>query len=171
MASNATVTPVARLQIQPAASQKLDTTWATAVVAFLFIAITTRFLSGFLGTSKPAQNGSRSVPMIPYWIPVLGHIPQFSLFPKRLLNKARDTYRSGVFALNLGSTTHNVVFAPSMGGSLMNQKHSIANMDSVGKRIMTAVFGFPTSKASMQKYDQALVGLNTCYKHLLSDSV
>lgn len=170
MDSNATVTPIARLQIQPTASQNLDVTWATAVVTFLFVAITTRFLSGFFGTSKPAQNGSRSVPMLPYWIPILGHIPQFSFSPQRLLDKARDTYRSGIFALNLGSTTHNIIFAPSMGGSLMNQKHSIANMDSVGKHILTAVFGYPTSKASMQRYDQALTGLNTCYKHLLSDS-
>ncbi|KAI4759344.1 cytochrome P450 [Aureobasidium sp. EXF-3400] len=170
MDSNATVTPIARLQIQPTASQKLDVTWVTAVVTFLFVAITTRFLSGFFGTSKPAQNGSRSVPMLPYWIPILGHIPQFSFSPQRLLDKARDTYRSGIFALNLGSTTHNIIFAPSMGGSLMNQKHSIANMDSVGKHILTAVFGYPTSKSSMQRYDQALTGLNTCYKHLLSDS-
>lgn len=169
MASNVTVTPIARLQAQPTTWQRLDSTWATTVVAVLLLAITTRFISGFLGTSKPTQNGSRSVPMIPYWIPILGHIPQFSFAPQALLNKARDTYRSGVFALNLGSSTHNIVFSPSMGGSLMNQKHSIANMDSVGKHVMKSVFGFPTSKASMQRYEEALTGLNACYKQILSN--
>jgi hypothetical protein len=169
MDSNVSVTPIARLQVQPTASQKLDTTWVTVAVALLCLAITTRFISGFFGSSKPAQNGSRSVPMLPYWIPILGHIPQFSFSPQNLLNKARDTYRSGVFALNLGSMTHNIIFSPSMGGSLMNQKHSIANMDSVGKHVMTAVFGFPKSKASMQRYEEALVGLNACYKHILSN--
>jgi cytochrome P450 len=169
MDSNATVTPVARLQAQSTTWKRLDSTWTTAVVALLLLAITTRFISSFLGSSKPAQNGSRSVPMIPYWIPVLGHIPQFSFAPQTLLNKARDTYRNGVFALNLGSSTHNIVFSPSMGGSLMNQKHSIANMDSVGKHVMTAVFGFPKSKASMQRYEEALTGLNACYKQILSN--
>ena len=169
MDSNATVIPIARLQVHPTALQKLDTTWATAAVALLLLAVTTRFISGFFGTSKPAQNGSRSVPMIPYWVPIVGHIPQFSFAPQTLLNRARDTYRSGVFALNLGSTTHNIVFSPSMGGSLLNQKHSIANMDSVGKHVMVAVFGYPKSKASLQKYEDAMPGLLTCYKHLLSD--
>jgi len=169
MDSNATVTPIARLQAQPTAWQILDSTWTTAVVSLLLLAITTRFISGFFGASKTAQNGSRSVPMIPYWIPILGHVAQFSFAPQTLLNKARDTYRSGVFALNLGSSTHNIVFSPSMGGSLMNQKHSIANMDSVGKHVMTAVFDFPKSKASMQRYEEATPGLNTCYKQMLSN--
>jgi hypothetical protein len=169
MDSNTTVTPVVRLQARPTTWQRLDSTWTTAVVALLLLAITTRFISGFFGSSKAAQNGSRSVPMIPYWLPILGHIPQFSFAPQTLLNKARDTYRSGVFALNLGSSTHNIVFSPSMGGSLMNQKHSIANMDSVGKHVMTAVFGFPKSKAAMQRYEEALTGLNACYKQILSN--
>ncbi|THW10696.1 cytochrome P450 [Aureobasidium pullulans] len=169
MDSNATVTPVANLQIHPPRWQGLDTTWATAAVALLLLAITTRFISGFLGTSKPAQNGSQTVPMLPYWMPIIGHIPQFSFAPQSLLNKARDAYRSGIFSLNLGSTTHNIIFAPPMGSTLMNQKHSIANMDSVGKHVMTAVFGFPKSKASMERYDASLTGLNTCYKHLTSE--
>ncbi|KAI5249955.1 cytochrome P450 [Aureobasidium subglaciale] len=170
MDPNATDVPVPGLQMQPTTSQKLDTTWLTALVALLISAITTRFISGLLGSSKSAHDGSKSVPMIPYWMPIIGHIPQFSFAPQELLSKARDTYRSGVFALNLGSTTHNIVFSPSMGGSLMNQKHSIANMDSVGKHVMTAVFGFPKSKASMQRYNASLSGLNTCYKHLISES-
>lgn len=107
--------------------------------------------------------------MLPYWLPVLGHIPQFSLAPDNFLNKARDTFRSGVFALNLGSTTHNIVFSPPMGGSLMNQRHSIANMDSVGKHILTAVFAYPKSKEAMDNYDKGTPGLTACYKHLLSE--
>jgi cytochrome P450 len=163
------MTVVARLHAQSATWQSINNPSIAIALTLLALAVTTRFLSGLLGASKPAHHGSKSVPMLPYWLPVLGHIPQFTMAPQRLLSKARDTYTSGIFALNLGTTTHNIVFSPPMGGLLMNQKHSIADMDSVGKYILMAVFGYPTSKASMAKYDQATPALQACYKHVLSE--
>ena len=166
--SDISQTMATKFQIQETLWQDWNTKSLFVVSALVILAITTRFLTGLSSPSKLGQDGLKSVPLVPYWLPIIGHIPQFSLAPESLLNRARDAY-NGVFALNLGSKIHNLVYSPSMGASLMNQRHSIANMDSVGKHILTAVFSYPKNKKALDRYDEATPGLSACYKHILSE--
>ncbi|GAB7347974.1 hypothetical protein MBLNU459_g5477t1 [Dothideomycetes sp. NU459] len=141
--------------------------WPAAICTILIISISTRLLSGLRGGLKAADNGAKTVPLLPYWIPIIGHIPSLGLAGDSLLNQARDLYRGGVFALNLGGTTHNILFSPGLATALMHQKGTIADSEGVFKHIMAATFGFP--RAESEEYDRAAPDIGACYKHLLSE--
>ncbi|PNS15444.1 hypothetical protein CAC42_703 [Sphaceloma murrayae] len=139
----------------------------TLVVAGLaFLLISTRILSGVLGSSRKTPNGD-TVPLAPYWVPVIGHIPSFLIFSQSFFKWARQTYKGGAFAINMGGTTHNIIFKPALGHMLMSQKNEIADGASVSKYIMSAIFAWPRSEADV--YDKVLPDLMDCYKQLMSN--
>lgn len=142
--------------------------WITIVLSLLALSLATRLFSGVLSPPQSTdEDGVNTVPLIPYWMPILGHIPNLWLAPNNLLDWARDTYKGGAFALNLGGTTHNFIFHPSLGTALLNQRNGAADSDRVFKHIMCATFGFP--RRELDKYNTALSDLSACYKHLLSE--
>ncbi|KAF4547978.1 Hypothetical protein D9617_33g038420 [Elsinoe fawcettii] len=140
--------------------------WAIAIIGVVLLLLTTRILSGALGGSKRTPNGS-TVPLAPYWIPLVGHIPSFLVFSKYFFPWARKTYPDGAFAINMGGTTHNIIFKPALGQMLMNQKNEIADGNSVSRYLMSAIFAWP--KKEMEAYDRALPDILGCYKELLSN--
>lgn len=137
------------------------------VAGILVLALGTRYLSGLNGASKKSRHGSQTVPMMPYWLPVIGHIPYLALLPDNLFNWARKTYLKGIFSLNLGGTTHNFIFKPSLGATLLGQKPERADSEHISKYLMISNFGFP--KAESEKYDVMIKELVASYKYLLSD--
>ena len=129
-----------------------------------FILLLTRLTS-----AKPArQNGAvHSVPGVPYWMPLAGHIPNMAFDADGFLKSLRSSYSQGIFALNFGGTRHNIIYTPSLATALLNQKHSNADSDQVGRGMLQNVFGFP--KAELPKYDASFKDLMACYKHILSE--
>lgn len=144
-----------------------STKWPAICSCILVVAFTTRVLSGRSNKPKVTDDGVKTVPTVPYWFPILGHIPSLAVNGTNFMNWARQTYRDGSFALNLGGTTHNFVFHPALCTALLNQKNPAADCSGVFKHIMCATFGFP--RAEMGKYDAALDEITACYKHLMSD--
>ncbi|KAJ9628662.1 hypothetical protein H2203_002564 [Taxawa tesnikishii (nom. ined.)] len=136
-------------------------------ITILLVALSTRFLSSIFGASKPAQNGAKTIPFVPYWFPIIGHLPQMGLSADTFLDRARRTYKNGAFTLNLGGTTHSIIFHPALAGPFMNQKSSVADAEHVSKSLMFSNFGFP--KDHSEKYDLALHDVLACYKNLLSE--
>ena len=60
------------------------------LISFLVLLGTTRFLSGWLSSNTKALDGKpQRVPLLPYWVPVLGHIVDLVLMPDRLLKGTR----------------------------------------------------------------------------------
>lgn len=123
-----------------------------------------RFTSGKQSVQK---DGARTVPALPYWIPGLGHLPNMGVMPASFLNGARSFYTNGIFALNFGGTTHNVVYTPSLATALLNQKASNADAEQVSNNMVKSIFGFPSSE--QQSYDKALPDIMTCYKQILTE--
>lgn len=156
-------TSVENISVQIQWSTKLPIVLAILLV----LAISTRFLSGRAAISEKVADGSSTVPMMPYWLPVIGHIPNLALMPDNMFNWARKVYHQGIFSLNLGGTTHNFIFKPSLGATLLNQKTEIADSEHVSKHLTMTNFGFPRSESD--KYDAAIKELVGCYKDLLSD--
>jgi len=135
-------------------------------IAFLCILVATRLISGARGGSKRTPNGS-TPPMPPYWLPFLGHIYGFLFNSESFLKWARRTYTDGVFSLNLGGTTHTIIFKPDLSGVFMNIKTEIGDFEHISKRLSITNFGFPASEA--EKYDEVLPELLAAYKHITTN--
>lgn len=156
---------------QSANGSWISQAWASGWVGILFgilaLSVTTRLFSGPLSPPQAVENGGKPVPSIPYWFPVLGHIPNLLLTPVTFMGQARKAYRDGAFALHLAGTTHNFIFHPTLATSLLGQRNGAAESAGIFKHIMCATFGFP--RRELHKYDAAHDDLSACYKHLLSE--
>ncbi|KAK4501831.1 hypothetical protein PRZ48_007640 [Zasmidium cellare] len=137
----------------------------TIALGTILVLLLTRLFSAITGTSKPtSQNGAKTVPLVPYWIPILGHIPNMALNSKAFVSSLRQRYTQGLFALNFASTTHTIIHDPHLATALLNQKPSNADNHSVSRRLMQYTFGYPSNE--LEKYDAALGELLAAYKFL-----
>ncbi|KAG9247871.1 cytochrome P450 [Calycina marina] len=128
--------------------------WVTIALAPILVIIATRIFSGY--ASRKASNYSDSVntvPMIPYWIPFVGHGWQFLMDPVRLLREARSQTQHGIYALNLGSKTYNVIYDPAMVKAALQQKESTLQLTPMALSLVVKVFGVP--KQALPKYEAA----------------
>ena len=135
-------------------------------ITFICILVITRLISGAIGGSKTTPNGS-TPPMTPYWLPIIGHIFSFAFNSDSFMKWARRTYTNGVFSLNLGGTTHTIIFKPDLSGVFMNVKTEIGDFEHISKRLMMTNFGFPASES--EKYDEILPELLAAYRHLTTN--
>ncbi|KAI9826869.1 MAG: hypothetical protein M1832_005808 [Thelocarpon impressellum] len=117
---------------------------SAVLLAFALIALTTRVLSGLASKSDAKGNGAKTVPMLPYWLPGLGHVISFMANQKNFMAKARDDTEHGVIGLNLGGRTFNVIFTPTLIKSILQQRPAVTDFDSVVWGIMVTVFGAPS---------------------------
>ncbi|KAL1302570.1 hypothetical protein AAFC00_002951 [Neodothiora populina] len=144
--------------------------WTTIIFGILALSVATRLFSGILDHSQQnidGDDGPKGVPRIPYWLPILGHVPNLIFTMVSFMNWARSTYKGGAFALNLGGTSHNFIFHPGLGTTVLNDRSGSADSDALFQRIVYTVFGFPRSE--LNKYDSALHDISACYKYLLSE--
>jgi len=137
---------------------------AAGLLVFVFA---TRLISGLSSQYKKNANGVNTVPMAPYWVPLIGHIPHMLIFSESFFAWTRKVYDKGIFSVNLVGTTHNIIYKPGLSSVFMNLKTDIADAEHVSKQIMLSNFGFP--KAETNKYDNALHDTLACYKHLMSN--
>ena len=79
----------------------------------------------------------------------------------------RSRYRDGIFALNFGGTTHNIVYTPGLATALLNQKSDVADFEQVGDQMMWNVFGFPVKEKD--KWFNSSQDWHACYKFLLTE--
>lgn len=135
--------------------------------ALLFLAVATRIISGTRAKSIKVNDTAQTVPAVPYWLPLIGHIPSMAIDADSFVKGLRTSYSHGIFALNFGGTRHNIMYTPGLATALLNQKHTHADSDKVARGLMQSVFGFPSNE--MDKYDAAFSDLMTCYKYLTSD--
>ncbi|GAB7362374.1 hypothetical protein MBLNU230_g2699t1 [Neophaeotheca triangularis] len=130
-----------------------------------FIALLTRFLTNDNSKSKSVDNGkAQTVPAVPYWAPIIGHLPNMALNADSFVKGLRNRFSAGLFALNFGGYTHNIIFSPGHVTALLNSKDSNVSFYGVARKIMCDVFGFPRSE--LDKYDAAYEEIAACYRHL-----
>lgn len=132
----------------------------------LMTAIVTRLISVQKAQDPTGHNGAKTIPAVPYYFPILGHIPNMAWDAAAFTRNLRDYYRGqGVFSLNFGGTVHNVLFNPKLATAMLSTKPENAEADNVFKTIMNNVFGWPMSTEG-DKYDAALDEINGLYKYL-----
>lgn len=153
---------VARVQEQP---------YVATIITLIVVCLTTRLMSSQDGG---AQSGSqlldaKTPPAVPYWIPYLGHLPQFALNSDRLMVSLRKLYPKGAFSLTFLGASHTIVYRPGLTAALVNQPAHLIDHGPVAKHLMKTTFGYPRSKASLALYDKAFNDLKAQYAHLLSE--
>ncbi|KAI9714767.1 MAG: hypothetical protein M1820_000056 [Bogoriella megaspora] len=143
--------------------------YTTLLVSVVVLVLTTRFFTGWTSKSKSISDGApQYVPSLPYWVPFLGHLVNLLLSPDSLLKGTRDTSTRGIFALNLGGSTHNVIFSPSLSHSLLTQKSNVASHEPVAWQILRRTFGMPLrQKPAYEELQPELTA--TINDHLLRD--
>lgn len=123
---------------------------ATALLATIIVLIVTR-LGSSASSKARTQNGVSTIPAHPYWLPLIGHVPQLFLDGESFLEGLRSAYRKGAFALNLGGSRHNIVYTPGHVTALLNSKKEHADAEDVGKKLMVSIFSFPPSEMENMK--------------------
>ncbi|KAH8598027.1 cytochrome P450 [Bisporella sp. PMI_857] len=135
----------------------------------LLIFCITRLLSGH--DSEIVGDGDdsfrRSVWLLPYWIPIIGHGFKFLSDPMQLMDKARDQSQYGIFSLNLGATTHNIVSDPFLVKGVLQQKESIVSFEPIARTVIKKFFGIPDS--AKHKYAAAWLELNHYFGYLMKE--
>ena len=167
MESNGTAALLGQYEDSTWISYLRASNWTSAICGIVALSIATRLFSGYLSPPETVEDGVKTVPLVPYWFPIIGHLPYLGFGSKGFFEWARITYKGGAFALNLGGTTHNFVFHPSLGTALINQRNGAADSYRVFKHIMGAVFAYPRKEQA--KYDAGFEELSACYQHLLSE--
>jgi hypothetical protein len=63
------------------------------LVTVLVVILTNRFISNLFLKSQQGKDGAWNVGMVPYWFPLLGHIPAFAINQDGFLQNLRPVYR------------------------------------------------------------------------------
>lgn len=129
------------------------TSLITAIlVTIAVVIVSTRLLSGNDSELEKFEGkDGRTVWLLPYWIPFIGHGYEFLVNPMKLMREARDQSTHGIFALNMGAKTLNVVSDPSLVKGVMQQKESAVQFYPITWAIVEKFFGVP--KSGKPKYD------------------
>lgn len=136
------------------------------VLAPFLVIIATRLLSGH-PSEKIDGKDAKSVWMLPYWVPVVGHGFQFLVDPIKLMRNLRDKSAHGIFALNLGTTTHNIITDPTLVKGVMQQKESSVQLFPIAWNICEKFFGLP--KRSKATYVRIWKPLSSYSNYLMKE--
>lgn len=142
---------------------------ALLAVAFGLIIVTTRLFSS--RPPIPRQNGDKAgqtVPTVPYWLPLLGHIPNMAWDATGFTRHMRSIYTNGAFSIVLGGTVHNILYTPGLVTTLMNSRDSNVAHEDMSIALLERVFGFPM-KTEKGVYKAAFPELMACYRFLLGE--
>ncbi|KJZ76815.1 hypothetical protein HIM_03692 [Hirsutella minnesotensis 3608] len=137
-----------------------------AVIAtLLMIAAATKVLSSSYGSPIPRNGTNSSPPMVPTWIPFVGHAPQMFFNADGFLGGLRGKYPEGVFSLLLCGKLHHFVHKPSMATTLINRPKTTAETVSGG----LLVSNFGCSKKDQVHHATMANESKSHFKHLLSE--
>jgi hypothetical protein len=150
-------------------TQYFENHWTLLLIGLIIIVLGTRAVTSSKQNPLPTgKDGIQTVPLVPYWLPFLGHIPNMTWDQTGFMQSLKDRFAStGVFAMNLGGQIFNIVWSPAYTTALFNQKPEIADSESIGNRFLNVTFGFPESE--WEKWEAARLELWDCYRHLTTE--
>ncbi|OAL33130.1 hypothetical protein AYO20_07612 [Fonsecaea nubica] len=107
------------------------------VAIFFVVCVVTRVISGLqyrstvLKQATAGSNGPRTVPVLPYWIPWVGHAFSFIAGGSDFLGRAARSLgpNGSIYALKMANTKHNVVTVPSLAKQILMDRTSPITMN------------------------------------------
>ncbi|KAF2742256.1 hypothetical protein M011DRAFT_453519 [Sporormia fimetaria CBS 119925] len=116
--------------------------WAQVLIAFVAVALATRFLSARHGARDERP---RRVQLLPYWIPGVRHWGNVVLQGENWLKSVRDTSVNGVVAYNLSGKKHNVVLSAPLLETIVGNSNSLEEDEIPKNFILSNAYGLPGS--------------------------
>ncbi|KAI9709846.1 MAG: hypothetical protein M1828_002363 [Chrysothrix sp. TS-e1954] len=113
-------------------------------------------------TPNKRSSSKQHVPIVSYWLPFIGHALQLAFQPDKLLRGTRDASAHGVFAIVLGGSAHNMIFAPSLAQSVFSQRPNTIDFEAIVWWILQKVGGIP--RRWKPNFDAAIEQLNMAVK-------
>ncbi|KAJ9617198.1 hypothetical protein H2200_000919 [Cladophialophora chaetospira] len=121
--------------LQYTTSQATEHPTQSFLILLFAISVITRVLSGLrfraVASNQPQGNSPRTVPILPYWVPWLGHAINFAVGGTDFLTGAArslDTNGS-IYALWMANSKHNVVTVPSIAKQILIDRSSPITMN------------------------------------------
>jgi hypothetical protein len=94
-----------------------------------FVCLSTRLLTGIRYARVPGKQGLTRAGVLPYWLPYIGHFPNFALDFEGILQKGRDSTKDGMFSLVMAGKKHQFVAIPSMVKTFFTKGNAIISSD------------------------------------------
>jgi len=138
---------------------------AVVFAALVAVSFATRLLTA-QGRGRE-KAGARGIPAVPYWVPVLGHVPNLALGSGRFFTRLRDAYADGIFSLKILGGRHIFIANPDLGTTVLNKPASVADGHAASKYLMQTNFGWPAK--TRDDYDAILPAIRDEYKALTSE--
>lgn len=118
-----------------------------AIASFATVCIITRVFTDLryratVTRNRSSSNNTRTVPLIPYWIPWLGHAIPFALGATEYLERLTKPLgpEASAFGILMGGIKNNIVTAPSLARQILFDRHAPVNMDSFIYHVMKTVW-------------------------------
>ncbi|KAL2073347.1 hypothetical protein VTL71DRAFT_10671 [Oculimacula yallundae] len=99
----------------------------TTFVLLSFWVLFTRLRTGIEKSKRQNQTSApeKNIPILPYWIPFIGHAPEFAWSFDDLLVKGRDTTKDGIFGIHMMGSKHFMVIMPSLVQQFFKQRSTV----------------------------------------------
>ncbi|GAB0142726.1 hypothetical protein EsHS_00003266 [Epichloe bromicola] len=107
-------------------------------------------------------------PSVPgYWLPFLGHSPQFLLNKDGFLAGLRKRHLEGMFSLKMMGKKHHITHEPALSSALMNRPRTSYEEGRIAIRMLTASFGL--GKQDQTTCTKLAHETPDLFKHMLSE--
>ncbi|KUJ18102.1 cytochrome P450 [Mollisia scopiformis] len=115
----------------------------TASASCALFLILTRLWTGFVKARRQSNTGppEKQVPILPYWLPYVGHAISFAWSFDDMLAYGRDITTDGIFGLRIMGSTHNFVLMPSLAKQIFLQRPAALTSDDFIHWIHDKYFG------------------------------
>ncbi|PVH84582.1 cytochrome P450 [Cadophora sp. DSE1049] len=112
----------------------------------------TRLRTGLEKSKRQNQvsTSEKNIPILPYWIPYIGHAPEFAWSFDDLLAKGRNTTKDGMFGIHMMGSKHYMVLMPSLVHQFFGKRSTVLSGQDFLGWIFTKYFGDGGATANME---------------------
>ena len=146
--------------LQHTVTETLEHPLQSFIIVLFVGAVITRVLTGLqfrsVASSQPQGNSPRDVPILPYWIPWLGHAINFAAGGSDFLTAAARSLgpNGSIYALWMANSKHNVVTVPSLAKQILVDRSSPITMNDFIYHVMK---NFWDDKGAIKAVDPTLL--------------
>lgn len=121
------------MAIQELVSPIAERIWSPLLLSLFlistFVCVSTRVLTGLQYSRVSSKQGLTKAGVLPYWLPYIGHFPNFALDFEGILQRGRDSTKDGMFFLVMGGKRHQFITMPSMVKTFFTKGNAIMSSD------------------------------------------
>ncbi|KAL5324197.1 hypothetical protein ACEPPN_008741 [Leptodophora sp. 'Broadleaf-Isolate-01'] len=149
-------------------TQAKSSPYLTTFLVLSLWVLFTRLRTGFEKSKRQNQVSApeKKIPILPYWIPYIGHAPEFAWSFDDLLAKGRDTTKDGIFGIHMMGSKHYMVLMPSLVHQFFSKRSTVLSSEDFIFWIFSKYFGDggATANIGSKKFQTVHLTLNSLLK-------